>query len=169
MMNKLVDSFCGELKRRPYPNKASVAQMQVMPLINLHDHEVMCEFKSHTVPVFINVSEHYQLLASLVEKTNELWSEINILVRFSMPGGTQIPPVLLKENVLILQDVNSEEVKLSKEEKRLLVIDDNFAHFEVDNGDNQIGLRLYTHERQKIESLSSLVEILLACGVCKNG
>ena len=164
-MTKPLTSFLGRLKRRPFEKKASVAQMQVLPLITLSDFEAMSEFVSHTVPVYINVAEHYKLLALLVKKASEVLCELNILIRFSMPGGTQIDPVLLTDNILILQDLKAEEIRLSKSSKKLLVIDDNFAHFEVDNGDNLISLRLYDKESSGENKLAPLIELLFSFGV----
>jgi hypothetical protein len=153
-------SFNGYLNRRPFSNKASSANMQVLPLLTLSDLEVMSNLPSHDVPVLINVAEHYRFLAKLVGKASEVKSDLNILIRFSMPGGTQIDPALLSDNVLILQDLESEEKKLSQLDKALLVIDDNFAHFEVDNGDNLISLRLYDNKCSSENTYTPLIEQL---------
>lgn len=164
-MTKPIAYFHGQLKRMPFPNKASVAQLQILPLITLHDHEVLSEFKSHDVPVYLNVAEHYRLLTMLINVANELWPDLSVLIRFSMPGGCQIAPTLLRDNVFILQDIKSEELKLSGQQRTLLVIDDNFAHFELDNGNNKIALRLYSGSEGNEYSLKPLVDILIKSGV----
>ena len=46
------------------------------------------------------------------------------------------------------------------------MIDDNFAHFEVDNGDNLISLRLYDKESSGSNKLAPLIELLFSFGVC---
>lgn len=158
-------SFSGRLIRMPFPNTVSIAELRVLPLFTEKDLNSAARFKSHSVPVLINVREHYQLLSLLTEKALSDQPNLTILIRFSMPGGVQIPPSLLLPEILILQDVQAEKERVLSEKKMLLVIDDNFAHFEIDNGDNLISLELFASKSQGRSLMRELSQILLQHGV----
>lgn len=158
-------SFSGRLVRMPFPDTVSIAELRVLPLFTEQDLDSAARFKSHSVPVLLNVREHYQLLSLLTEKALSDIPSLTILIRFSMPGGVQIAPQLLRPEILILQDVQAEKERVLSEKKTLLVIDDNFAHFEIDNGDNLISLELFAGKSQGLDLVNELSQILLAHGV----
>ncbi|WDE02323.1 hypothetical protein [Thalassomonas actiniarum] len=135
--------FTGTLTRRPFPNKPSIAEAQMLPLSSDSDFEVFTSFNSATCPVLLNVREHYQLLSDLVDEAQVCWPDVFILIRLSMPGGMRIPAKLLTDNVLLLEDITFEEQKLIDIASPLLVVEDRFSRVEIDNNDNSIHLRLY--------------------------
>ncbi|WP_281557901.1 hypothetical protein [Thalassomonas sp. RHCl1] len=155
--------FTGTLTRRPFPNKPSIAEAQMLPLTSDSDFEVFTSFNSATCPVLLNVREHYQLLSDLVDEAQARWPDIFILIRLSMPGGMRIPAKLLADNVLLLEDISFEEQKLIDIAKALLVVEDRFSRVEIDNNDNSIHLRLYLGEKLSKEPADDALQPLIEC------
>lgn len=143
-MSDLVHEFSGVLQRRPFKLRATPAMAQFLPLSSDNDFERFVELKTFGSPVLINFLEHYEILSSLVETAMQQWPELFVLVRVSMPGGMRIPKTLLNDNVLLLEDITPEESKLSQYQTDVLVIEDYFVHFDMEKGNNQFAMRLYS-------------------------
>jgi len=145
MNNITKHSFTGQLSSLPFTNKPSAALARCMPLTNENDFEVFANLPCSQAPVLINFIEHYQILNELVLFANELWQdELTILMRISMPGGMRLPASLLADNVLLMQDIKPEVEKLSGEVPHLLTIDDNFIRYQLEQGNNDISINLYS-------------------------
>lgn len=168
-MNEL--HFKGELKRVPFEGKLSAALARYMPLESENDFEVFALLPSSKAPIYLNFAEHYQILERFVKQTvTSFEGEVNFLIRLSMPGGMRLPAVLLEPNVLLMQDIQPEVLRLKEgvskgEVSRLLVIDDHLLRYQLEQGENQMHLSLYSqslfdssHEEacflQLIESLA---------------
>ena len=82
-----------------------------------------------------------------------------------MPGGMRIPANLLADNILLLEDLASEEQKLVTLIKPLLVIEDRFTRIEIDNNDNSVSLRLYSDDGLPTDALQPLIACLHQRGV----
>lgn len=163
-MSKLAHEFSGVLQRRPFKQRATPAMAQILPLTTVNDFERFVELKSFGSPVFLNFFEHYDMLSQLVELAEKQWPELFVLVRVSMPGGMRIPKTLLKDNVLLLEDIEAEEQKLSQYNESVLVIEDYFVHFDMEKGNNQLALRLYTDE-PAIDAFTQMCEQLAEWGI----
>ena len=164
-MAKKLQKYCGTLKRMPFAHKPSIAEAQMLPLTTDSDFTVFANFTSSPYPVLLNVREHYQILSDLVAEAQLCWPGITILVRLSMPGGMRIPANLLADNILLLEDLASEEKKLVTLIKPLLVIEDRFTRIEIDNNDNSVSLRLYSDDGLPTDALQPLIACLHQRGV----
>lgn len=163
-MSKLAHEFSGVLQRRPFKNRATPAMAQVLPLTKVNDFERFVELNSFGSPVFVNFFEHYDMLSQLVEQAEKQWPDLFVLIRISMPGGMRIPKALLKANVLLLEDIEAEEQKLSQYNEDVLVIEDYFVHLDMEKGSNQLSCRLYT-EKPAIDAFTQLCEQMMEWGI----
>lgn len=163
-MSKLAHEFSGVLTRRPFPLRASPALAQVLPLTKETDFARFAELTNCGTPVYVNFVEHYEMLSALVTKALEQWPELSVLIRISMPGGMRIPKTLLNDNVLLLEDIRPEEAKLTQYGVDVLVIEDYFVHLDMEKGNNDIALRLYS-ETPSESGFSQLCEQLVEWGI----
>lgn len=137
--------FDGELKRIPFLGNVSAALARYMPLESENDFEVFAELPASKAPIFLNFAEHYQILDGFVKQANRTFSgEVCLLIRLSMPGGMRLPAALLESNVLLMQDIQPEVVRLKGKVPRLLVIDDHLLRYQLEQGQNQIRISLYS-------------------------
>ena len=137
--------YNGKLRGTPFPHKPSAALARCMPLTSDNDFEVFARLPNSQAPILVNFIEHYQILDALVLRANEIWpNELTILVRLSMPGGMRLPKSLLASNVLLMQDVQPEIEKLSGCVSHLLVIDDDFIRYQLEQGNNDITVQLFS-------------------------
>lgn len=164
-MTKHLQQYCGTLIRMPFAHKPSISEAQMLPLTTDSDFAVFADFTSSPYPVLLNVREHYQILSDLVAEAQLCWPDITIVVRISMPGAMRIPANLLADNVLLLEDLATEEQKLVAMANPLLVIEDRFTRIEIDKNDNSISLRLYSNEILPTDALQSLITYLDQRGV----
>lgn len=135
--------YKGKLKGIPFPHKPSAALARCMPLTSDNDFEVFARLPNSEAPILINFIEHYQILDALVLRANDTWpDDLTILIRLSMPGGMRLPKSLLAPNVLLMQDVQPEIEKLSGSVPHLLIIDDNFIRYQLEQGNNDINVHL---------------------------
>jgi hypothetical protein len=150
MNNVYPHHYLGQLNNIPFANKPSAALARCMPLANESDFDVFSQLPCSDAPILINFIEHYQILNELVNQANALWDcELTILLRISMPGGMRLPASLLADNVLLMQDVEPELKRLSSKVKHLLVIDDHFIRYQLEQGDNAIAISLFTLSAQQ--------------------
>lgn len=163
-MSKLAHEFEGVLQRRPFKLRATPAMAQFLPLSKESDFARFAELTTHGSPVFINFAEHYEVLTNVVEQAMSAWPELFVLIRVSMPGGMRIPKTLLHDNVLLLEDVRFEEEKLAQYDENLLVIEDYFVHFDMEKGNNQFAMRLYSNSPAEAE-FAKLRDMLAEFGV----
>lgn len=146
-MNEL--HFVGELTRVPFPGKVSAALARYMPLESDNDFEVFAELPASKAPIFLNFAEHYLILERFVNQANTLFEgDVCILIRLSMPGGMRLPAVLLESNVLLMQDVRPEVARLKGKVSRLLVVDDHLLRYQLEQGENQVLISLYSQQLQ---------------------
>lgn len=166
MSNITCHAYHGELVRRPHPGKPSVALARTMPLSREEDFAVFTELPDSDVPIYLNFTEHFGILADMVTRANQLWNnEITLLVRISMPSGMRLPAPLLSDNVLLMQDTAPEEQKLKDSGHNVLVIHDFFARYQLDNGKNRIDIRLYSQNDDAPQLFSQFIEPLAELGV----
>ncbi len=158
-------SFNGKITRRPFPATMTPAMAQTLPLLTENDFEVFSSLPSNLTPVKLNFQEHYKILSDMVECAATNFPEITVLCRISMPGGMRILAGLLQDNVLLLQDVKPEEEKLLKQGKPLMVVEDYFAHYELEKGDNSMSVRLYDAAGEKQALPAELLEKLAVWGI----
>ena len=144
----IAQHFHGVLTHVPFEGGISAALARYMPLESENDFQVFAELPASKAPIFLNFAEHYQILESLVKSANEIWSEdLCILIRLSMPGGMRLPALLLAPNVLLMQEVEPEITRLKGQVKNLLVIDDHFLRYQLEQGQNQIKISLYHQDK----------------------
>lgn len=145
-MNRQQYRFDGILTRAPHPDKPSKAMSRMMPIENENDFTVFANLPPSDVPIYLNFGEHHQFLAALVTHAQKLWPEqLSILVRLSMPAGTRLPAPLLESNVLLCQEIEPELSKLQDSNQNILVIEDFFVRFQIERGNNDIHIQLFTH------------------------
>lgn len=162
--------FHGILTRMPFPHRPSLAQAQMLPLYTDNDFEVFSQLTCTQRPVYLNIPEHYEILAELADIAGKTWENITIVTRISMPGGMRIPATLLADNVLLVEEVAIEEAQISHSSQPVLVIDDRFSRIEIENNNNEIQLRLYLPDDyfptdNKSNSLAPLVDYLASIHV----
>lgn len=165
-MNEL--HFKGELKRVPFKGKLSAALARYMPLESENDFEVFALLPSSKAPIYLNFAEHYQILEGFVKQANVCFEgEVNFLIRLSMPGGMRLPAVLLAPNVLLMQDIQPELLRLKadvakREQSRLLVIDDHLIRYQLEQGENQMHVSLYSQSQLDLSHEKSCFAQLIA-------
>ncbi len=153
--------FYGQLKSIPFAGKPSAALARCMPLSNENDFAVFADLPCSDSPILINFIEHYQILEQLVTFANSLWQqELTILLRISMPGGMRLPASLLASNVLLMQDIEPELKRLTGQVTNLLVIEDCFIRYQLEQGDNSIVISLHTLAQQQDQKFTQLVNKL---------
>jgi hypothetical protein len=107
------------------------------------DFSVLSSLPVSNVPVFVNHSEHYQLLSELIDCLFEHISDVSLLVRMQMPAGGRMPKVFLDERILMVQDVTNEETLLKKNEGPVVVLDDRIIRYPLEQGNNELCMRFY--------------------------
>ena len=158
-------SFNGQLVRRPFVGKPSVALARTMPMSREEDFAVFTELPSTDAPIYINFAEHYQILNDLVVAANKLWPDnLNILVRMSMPSGMRLPAPLLADNVLLMQDVAPEVARLKDTGNPLLIIDDHLIRYQLEQGNNSFDMTFYSKEDEKA-NFEQLIAPLAGLGI----
>jgi len=158
MNNIIKHEFFGQLLGVPFANKPSAALARCMPLSNENDFEIFAKLPCSKAPILLNFIEHYQILNQLVSLANELWQQdITILIRISMPGGMRLPAALLAPNVLLMQDIQPEVNKLAGKVKHLLTIDDDFIRYQLEKGNNDISVILYTLIENQQDNFSKFI------------
>lgn len=165
-MNKHNYRFQGTLVRIPYPGKPSRSQARMMPIETENDFDVFANLPATDAPILLSFAEHHQMLAEIVENAQQLWPEgLSILLRISMPAGMRLPSALLTSNVLMVQEVEQELAKQLAHHRHLLVIEDRFARFQIERGNNQINLCLFSDDDDQQSQFEQLLAPLAERGI----
>ncbi|MFT5161803.1 MAG: hypothetical protein ACI9FJ_000369 [Alteromonadaceae bacterium] len=166
MNNKHHHSFNGQLLRAPFVGKPSVALARTLPMSREEDFAVFTELPSSDTPIFINFIEHYQILSERISHANELWPEgLTILVRLSMPSGMRLPAPMLKDNVLLMQDVAPEVKRLKDAPGKLLVINDHLLRYQLEHGRNDIAISFYSDDNNDKAIFEQFIAPLAGLGI----
>lgn len=165
-MTKHSYDFRGQLTRNPFPNTPSKAQARMMPIECENDFDVFANLPASQAPILLNFSEHFQLLAELVKSAQGIWPEhLSILLRISMPSGMRLPAPMLEPNVLMTQEIEPELSKLKKASGHVLVIEDRFVRFQIERGDNDISLKLFSDSDGEQNRFNQWLAVLPQWGV----
>ncbi len=148
-----------KLTANPYPDTLKLCQARTLPLKGESDFSVLSSLPVSQVPVFVNHSEHYQLLCELTACLFEFLSDVTLLIRMQMPAGGRMPKAFLDERILMVQDVCSEENILKKNGESLVVLDDRIIRYPLEQGNNELAIRVYYCDEVAplIEGLSKLL------------
>lgn len=151
--------LCAKLTANPYPGTLKLCQARTLPLEGESDFSVLSSLPVSQVPVFVNHSEHYQLLCELIDCLFEPLSNVTLLIRMQMPAGGRMPKAFLDERILMVQDVCSEEYLLKKNGVPLVVLDDRIIRYPLEKGNNELAIRFYhcNEAAPLIETLSKLL------------
>lgn len=147
------------MTQNPYPNTLKLCQARTLPLEGESDFSVMSSLPVSNVPVFVNHTEHYQLMSELITCLLAHISDVTLLMRMQMPAGGRMPKAFLDERILMVQDVSSEEKILEKSCVTLVVFDDRIIRYPLEQGNNELCIRLYQFDQSEIliEDLSNLL------------
>ena len=72
----------------------------------------------------------------------------------------RLPASLLASNVLLMQDIEPELKRLTGQVTNLLVIEDCFIRYQLEQGDNSIVISLHTLAQQQDQKFTQLVNKL---------
>lgn len=163
------EEYEGILERRPFGDKAILAQTQSLPLIGEHDFAVVSSFAgSRDTPVLLNYSEHCDFLELLVRNVLIQIPDLDIIVvRMRMPFQGRIPIELLNEKVLLLDEQVEGWGGHGAKDVDMVEIEDGFLRHPLELGDNHIKLRVTM--RKPGHRLHDLIPWLQSVGIREIG
>lgn len=159
------DVFTGRLERSPFPGRPVRAIAAPRPLRLPHDFAVVARFgRSRGTPVLLSYAEHFELLATVVARALACLPDLDVvLIRMRMPGTGRLPPDLLREEVLLVEEVDAELERLGGAGRSVLVIADRFLRNPQEQGDN--GLTVGLHPGTAGDGFRDLVHLLISLGI----
>ncbi len=152
----------GVLTANPFENNVKLSLARTLPLMTEQDFYSMSTLPTSDVPVWVTHSEHYQLQLLILKAIEEMMpQDLVILLRMQMPAGGRMPKGLLRDHILLLQDVVGEEQQLIRQAQNFAVIDDHIIRYPMEAGDNRVTIRLYSRYQTQY-SLAPILDLLNA-------